>query len=122
MAPGESRAKKGNQATHSRITWFREEHNLYGDCCNLGKCLHSYSPVFSARSCKKRQDVCNVTELQRLELGCVATVDSNGRTIWIADAHRDNGKRFVVRADKKLTAFAELELAIRAVTLEKVTS
>jgi hypothetical protein len=36
-------------------------------------------------------------------------VDSNGRTIWIADAHRDNGKRFVVRADEKLTAFLELE-------------
>jgi hypothetical protein len=31
-------------------------------------------------------------------------VDSNGRTIWITDAHRDNGKRFVVRADEKLTA------------------
>jgi hypothetical protein len=30
-----------------------------------------------------------------------------GRTIWIADAHRD-GKRFVVRADEKLTAFVEL--------------
>jgi hypothetical protein len=36
--------------------------------------------------------------------GCVATIDSNGRTIWIADAHRDNGKRFVVRAEEKLTA------------------
>jgi hypothetical protein len=32
-------------------------------------------------------------------------VDSNRRTIWIADAHRDDGKRFVVRADEKLTAF-----------------
>jgi hypothetical protein len=27
--------------------------------------------------------------------GCVAAIDSNGRTIWITDAHRD-GKRFVV--------------------------
>ena len=35
---------------------------------------------------------------------------------WIADAHRDNGKRFVVRADEKLTAFIELESAIRAVS------
>jgi hypothetical protein len=26
--------------------------------------------------------------------GCVATVDSNGQTIFVADAHRDNGKRF----------------------------
>ncbi len=29
--------------------------------------------------------------------------------IWIADAHLDDGKRFVVRADEKLTAFLELE-------------
>src|SRR5262245_30116775 len=44
--------------------------------------------------------------------GCVSAVTSDGRTIWIADAHRD-GKRFVVRADEKLTAFAELESVIR---------
>jgi len=25
-------------------------------------------------------------------------VDSQGRTIWIVDAHRDDGKRFVVHA------------------------
>jgi hypothetical protein len=45
--------------------------------------------------------------------GCVATVDREGRTIWIADAHRDDGKRFVVHADEKLTAFLELESTIR---------
>jgi hypothetical protein len=39
-------------------------------------------------------------------------MDSNGRTIWIADAHRDDGKRFVVRADEKLAAFVELERAV----------
>ena len=39
-------------------------------------------------------------------------IDSNGRTIWIADAHRGDGKRYVVRADEKLTAFLELESAI----------
>jgi len=44
----------------------------------------------------------------------VSTVDSAGRTIWIADAHRDDGRRFIVRADEKLTAFLELESAIRA--------
>ena len=27
------------------------------------------------------------------------------RTIWIADVHRDDGRRFVVRADEKLTRF-----------------
>jgi hypothetical protein len=45
--------------------------------------------------------------------GCVSAIDSNGKTIWIADAHRDDGKRFVVRADELLIAFLELELAIR---------
>jgi hypothetical protein len=36
--------------------------------------------------------------------GCVSAIDSNERTIWIADAHRNDGKRFVVRANEKLTA------------------
>jgi len=49
-------------------------------------------------------------------LGWVSAVDSRGRTIWIVDAHRDDGKRFVVHADEKLTAFVELESAIRART------
>jgi len=40
------------------------------------------------------------------------SVDSQGRTIWIVDAH-GYGKRFVVRANEKLTAFVELESAIR---------
>ena len=44
--------------------------------------------------------------------GCVSVIDSNARTIWIADAHRGEGKPFVVRADEKLTAFLELESAI----------
>jgi hypothetical protein len=38
-------------------------------------------------------------------------VDSRGQTIWIADAHRGDGKRFIVRAGEKLTAFIELESA-----------
>jgi len=46
--------------------------------------------------------------------GCVSAIDSNGRAIWIADAHRGDGKRVVVRADEKLTAFVDLEAAIRA--------
>jgi hypothetical protein len=43
--------------------------------------------------------------------GCVSALDCEGRTIWIADAHRDDGKRFIVRADETLTAFLELESA-----------
>jgi hypothetical protein len=45
--------------------------------------------------------------------GCVSGADSHGQTIFVADAHRSDGKRFVVRADEKLTAFLELEFAIR---------
>jgi hypothetical protein len=37
--------------------------------------------------------------------GCVSAIASKGRTIWIADAPRGDGKRFVVRADEKLTRF-----------------
>ena len=44
-----------------------------------------------------------------MELGRVSAVDSEGLTMWIVDAHRDNGKRFIVRSDEKLTAFLELE-------------
>jgi hypothetical protein len=46
--------------------------------------------------------------------GCVATIDSNGRTIFVADAHRDDGKRFILRSDEKHSAFLELESAICA--------
>jgi hypothetical protein len=42
-------------------------------------------------------------------LGWVSAIDSEGRTIWIADAHRDDGKRFVVYSDEILSAFLELE-------------
>ena len=44
--------------------------------------------------------------------GYVATVDYEGQTIWTVDAHRDNGKRFVVRAYELSTAFRELERAV----------
>jgi hypothetical protein len=38
-------------------------------------------------------------------------VDSRGRTVFVVDAHCD-GRRFIVRADEKLTAFIEFESAI----------
>jgi hypothetical protein len=45
-------------------------------------------------------------------------VDSCGRTIFVADAHRGEGQRFIVRADEKLTAFVELESVIhRAIAI-----
>jgi hypothetical protein len=44
---------------------------------------------------------------------CVSALDCELRTIWIVDAHRDDGKRFVVRADEILSAFLELEAGIQ---------
>jgi hypothetical protein len=46
-------------------------------------------------------------------VGWGSALDLQGRTIWIVDAHRDR-ERFVVRADEKLSAFLELESAVRA--------
>ena len=42
---------------------------------------------------------------------CVTSGFQRDETIWIIDARFD-GKRFVVRADEKLTAFLKLEAAI----------
>jgi len=44
-------------------------------------------------------------------LGWVSAIDSEGRTIWIVDAH-GYGKRFIVRADEILIAFVEMQRAI----------
>jgi len=54
-------------------------------------------------------------------LGIVSAIDANGQTIWIADAHCDDGKRFILRAGEKLTAFLELESAISRVPMLAVS-
>src|SRR4029077_14011472 len=58
--------------------------------------------------------------------GCVSALDREGRTIWLTDAHRGDGKRFIVRSDEKLTAFLELQRAIHEfavdLILENVTT
>jgi hypothetical protein len=33
--------------------------------------------------------------------GCVSAIDSSARTIWIADAHCDDGKRVVASAGRR---------------------
>ena len=45
-------------------------------------------------------------------LGWVSALDLEGRTIWIVDG-RGHGKRFIVRANEKLTAFLELKKVTR---------
>ena len=36
-------------------------------------------------------------------------IDAEARELFIVDAHRDDGRRFVVRSDELLSAFLELE-------------
>ena len=47
-----------------------------------------------------------------MDLGLCQLWMCRARTIWIADAHRGEEKRFVVRTDQILTAFVESERAI----------
>jgi hypothetical protein len=49
----------------------------------------------------------------------MATTDDKGRPIWIVAAEREDAGRFIVRADEKLTAFLELEAAIRVDTKQR---
>jgi hypothetical protein len=46
-----------------------------------------------------------------LELRKAAAADREEQTIFIGDAHRSDGNRFVVCSDDKLTAFQEFERA-----------
>jgi hypothetical protein len=46
-------------------------------------------------------------------LGWVSALDCAGRTMWIAERTSQRRKRFIVRADELLTAFMELEAAVR---------
>jgi hypothetical protein len=48
-------------------------------------------------------------------VAALSAIDSNGPTIWIADAYHGDGKRYILRSDETLIALLELEAAIRAV-------
>ncbi len=62
---------------------------------------------FIAASVRRNLEVCNniADNLNKAgwSLGYVSAIDSHERTIWIADAHCDDGKRFVVRAEENLS-------------------
>ena len=44
--------------------------------------------------------------------GCISSTDHGGRQFWVVAAEREGARHFIVRADEKLTAFLELEVAI----------
>jgi hypothetical protein len=45
--------------------------------------------------------------------GCISSTDDQGRQFWVVAAERKDAGRFIVRADQMLTAFLELQAAIR---------
>ncbi len=45
--------------------------------------------------------------------GFVSLLDSKGRKLFNVDAHRDDGKRYVVSSDALLTGFLELQTQLR---------
>jgi len=56
----------------------------------------------------------NQSSADKIDKTRIWEIIADNLKIWIVDAHRDDGKRFVVRGDEKLTAFLELERAIYA--------
>ncbi len=82
-----------------------------------------YKTKFRQRLCRKRKILPRILRIiaGRLSaagwtLGWVSAIDSQRQTIWIVDAHRDDGRRFIVHADEKLSAFVELERQVLTVT------
>ena len=47
--------------------------------------------------------------------GYVSEIDRAGGTFFRVDAHRGDGKRYIVRSDELLTAFFELQEQTRAI-------
>jgi hypothetical protein len=100
---------------------FRALENRDGPL-NLNKCWPLYVQSDISRRHEQKHFLHNRSscryrsrpQIARPVLGVgLARADSRGRTVFVAEAHRDDGKRFVVRADEKLTAFMELESAGR---------
>jgi hypothetical protein len=53
--------------------------------------------------------------------GCISSTDHDGRQFWVVAAEREDGGRFIVRADEKLSAFSELERAIYDFALDSIS-
>ena len=83
---------------------------------SLRRCFCDHWAVVSDQLLSKESELLEIIadNLSKagFSLGWVSALDSEARTIWITDAHRGDGKRFIVRADEKLTAFVELERAV----------
>jgi hypothetical protein len=52
--------------------------------------------------------------------GCISTTDEEGRQFWVVAAEREDARRFIVQADDNLSAFLELDSAIRKNSVDTV--
>jgi hypothetical protein len=77
------------------------------------RALASPAPHFLGQRVRHQKIIADNLSKAGWSWGCVSAIASSGRTIWIADAHRGDRKRFVVRANEKLSPFMELGAAIR---------
>lgn len=48
--------------------------------------------------------------------GCCTALTTKKKLLFIVDAHRGDGRRFIVHSDEKLSAFSELERVVREAT------
>ena len=105
---------------HPVEEWFYGAGSVYfenGVVTKIENVIDGQDPASSIAALMYWETIADNLSKAGWSCGCVSTVGSRERTIFVADAHRDNGQRFVVRADEKLNAFAELESAMRAVSL-----
>jgi hypothetical protein len=68
------------------------------------------------RPCEALEIIADRLSKAGFSWGCVSTINSSGKIIFVADAHRDYGRRFIVHADEKLSAFIELEREVLTVS------
>ena len=81
----------------------------------LGGLAKATAAVAKINAATKNRAV-SVFMIQKLTTNCIsATEIGGGPAIWIADAHRGDGKRFIVHADEILSAFVELEREVLTV-------
>jgi hypothetical protein len=76
--------------------------------------LESSAPSSTKVTSKSREVLRTIADnLSKAGWSFVSALDFDGRTIWIAGCTPRRRNAFLVRADEKLTAFMELESAIR---------
>lgn len=62
----------------------------------------------------------SITNAFPLQFRLAIASNDEGRDIFVVDAHRDDGKRFVVHSDEKLTAFLETEKVTRSTIVNAI--